>query len=112
MAERTRQARGSARGAAATGLPDDWPRVDEFITHKLHLLTKLADRGAAEAFASRHGLNLREWRVLGGRRPPRPAALGPGARPAELQGRRCRWAGSPNWPIWIAATAAERSTRW
>ncbi len=64
MAERARQARGSARGTAATGLPEDWPRVDDFITHKLHLLTKLADRGAAELFATRHGLNLREWRVL------------------------------------------------
>ncbi|HMN79751.1 MAG TPA: hypothetical protein PKA20_07445, partial [Burkholderiaceae bacterium] len=84
MAERTRQARGSARGAAATGLPDDWPRVDEFITHKLHLLTKLADRGAAEAFASRHGLNLREWRVLGGIGGFAPPPPGPGAGPAHF----------------------------
>lgn len=56
-----RSARSPARSAGAHGR---LPRVDEFVTHKIHLLAKLADRGAAQIYGPRYGLSLREWRVL------------------------------------------------
>ncbi|SRR5258706_6909706 len=39
-------------------------RVDEFITYRLHLLAKLADRGAMLLYGAQFGLSLREWRVF------------------------------------------------